>query len=202
MPPTIQIKRYPITRYMETKEEILGLVARYIERFPDQKEEAAPLINFLHEHKGYDLINRKNFNGHITTSGFIVNENNDALLLLKHKFLGRWLQPGGHVDSTDLTLMASALREACEETGLFEHQLLAMSNSIFDIDSHQIPANQKKEELAHVHHDLRFLFKCIDSATINISKEESTDSKWVPFSDLEEDQDFGNVVKKIQQLTA
>lgn len=186
---------------METKEDILALVARYNHRFPEQQDEVAPLMHFLNQHSGYELINRKNFDGHITTSAFIVNQTGESLLLLKHKFLGRWLQPGGHVDPTDVTLMASALREACEETGLCEHQMLAMSDGIFDIDSHQIPANPKKEESAHVHHDLRFLFKCIDSTTISIAVEESTEYRWVTFSELEQGDDFGNVVKKIKRLT-
>ncbi len=103
---------------MERKEEILKLAHEYTERCPEQKEEAEPLILFLNGHAWPALIDRKNFTGHITTSAFIIDKSAKALLLLKHKSLNRWLQPGGHVDVTDASLIASAAREASEETGL------------------------------------------------------------------------------------
>lgn len=183
---------------METKEEIVKLVGDYVRRFPDDEAETQSISVFLNNHTGADLINRKNFTGHLTTSAFIINEDATALLLLKHKSLNRWLQPGGHVDDTDTSLVASALREAYEETGFAANDLQLLSNSIFDIDSHHIPENTKKQEPAHVHHDIRFLFRCSNSQSIDISLEESTDSKWIAFSALETDKDFGKVIKKIQ----
>lgn len=183
---------------METKGEILEQLRLYASRFIDEQEEVEPIIQFVNQFEGDDLINRKNFTGHITTSAFIVNENEDELLLLKHKALNRWLQPGGHVDTTDETLIASAVREAVEETGLRAEQLQLVSNFIFDIDSHAIPANSKKQEPAHVHHDVRFLFRCTNSNVLNISFEESTDSNWTPFSQLKDNADFYWVEEKIK----
>ncbi len=52
---------------------------------------------------------------HVTGSGFVVGPR--GLLLLKHKRLGIWLQPGGHIDSGE-TPWEAALRECREETGL------------------------------------------------------------------------------------
>jgi 8-oxo-dGTP pyrophosphatase MutT (NUDIX family) len=183
---------------METKEEILEQLNKYVEKYPEGKEEAEAVIQFVNEHEGEDLVSRKNFRGHITTSAFIIDENADALLLLKHKSLERWLQPGGHVDATDASLADSALREACEETGLDAGSLTLVSNNIFDVDSHLIPENIKKQEPGHVHHDIRFLFKCSNSNSLNISLEESTDSKWIPFSDLSDNEDFYWVREKIE----
>lgn len=185
---------------METKEEILEQLDEYLKKYPAEIEEVKPLLQFLIEHEGDSLINRKNFAGHITTSAFIVNESTAALLLLKHKSLNRWLQPGGHVDVTDASLAASALREACEETGLGTEHLELLSNHIFDIDSHLIPPNIRKNEPGHVHHDIRFLFQCSCSQSINISFEESTDSQWIPFSQLTGNEDFYWVEEKIRAL--
>ena len=169
---------------METKQQILEQIQQYLLKFSDEKEDVSSLIEFVNEHEGEALINRKNFAGHITTSAFIIDENASALLLLKHKSLNRWLQPGGHVDLTDASLIASAVREACEETGLLAEQLQLISKDFFDLDIHHIPANPRKGEPAHVHHDIRFLFRSSGSKAINISLEESTDSKWIPFSEL------------------
>lgn len=52
---------------------------------------------------------------HVTGSAIVVGPR--GVLLLKHKRLGIWLQPGGHVDA-DETPWDAALREAREETGL------------------------------------------------------------------------------------
>ncbi len=52
---------------------------------------------------------------HVTGSAIVVGPR--GVLLLKHKRLGIWLQPGGHVDE-DETPWDAALREAREETGL------------------------------------------------------------------------------------
>src|ERR1700744_1954418 len=56
--------------------------------------------------------------GHFTASAFILSPMPDALLLILHGKLGRWLQPGGHVDRDDSDLLAAARREAREEVGI------------------------------------------------------------------------------------
>ena len=52
---------------------------------------------------------------HVTGSGFVVGPR--GVVLLKHKRLGFWLQPGGHIDPGE-TPWDAAKRECCEETGL------------------------------------------------------------------------------------
>ncbi len=184
---------------MESKEEILDLVHQYLVKFPE--EDAKPIISFIQDHEGEAIFSRNNFDGHITASAFITDEKAELLLLLKHTSLNRWLQPGGHVDIIDNSLIASALREATEETGLSADVLKPLSNTIFDIDSHTIPANLKKQEPEHIHHDVRFLFQCSNSLPLKISLEESEDSKWIQFSELKGDADFGKIAQKIQLLT-
>lgn len=52
---------------------------------------------------------------HVTGSGIVVGPR--GVVLLEHKRLGIWLQPGGHIDRGE-TPWDAALRESCEETGL------------------------------------------------------------------------------------
>ena len=55
---------------------------------------------------------------HVTGSALVVGPR--GVVLLKHKRLGFWLQPGGHIDPGE-SPWAAALREAREETGLEVH---------------------------------------------------------------------------------
>lgn len=52
---------------------------------------------------------------HVTGSAIIVGQR--GVVLHRHKRLGLWLQPGGHIEPGE-TPWEAALREAQEETGL------------------------------------------------------------------------------------
>lgn len=88
--------------------------------------------------------------GHITASAFLLSTTG-KLLLLWHKKLARWLQPGGHLERWDRTPEEAALREAREETGL----VLIETRGLFDVDVHPIPP--RGTEPGHDHFDLRYL---------------------------------------------
>ncbi len=182
---------------MESRNDLLTLLQKHIDKFPNDQQRLQSFAVFLKDHDGFQLIDRKNFTGHITASAFIVDKRGKSLLLLKHKFLERWLQPGGHVDATDPNLLSAALREAKEETGIDAAQLQLPENNLIDFDSHHIPANPRKNEAAHVHHDVRFLFRYTGDSKINFAEEESTSSKWILLTDLVTDEEFGAVAKKI-----
>jgi 8-oxo-dGTP pyrophosphatase MutT (NUDIX family) len=54
---------------------------------------------------------------HFTNSVYVYNPTTKKFLFIKHKKLGKWLQPGGHWEENELP-DESAIREAFEETGL------------------------------------------------------------------------------------
>lgn len=110
--------------------------------------------------------------GHFTASCWLLNKDMDRVLLTHHAKLNVWLQLGGHCDG-DSDLAAVALKEAHEESGLSNIKLI--SNQIFDIDVHVIPANKRESE--HLHYDVRFLLQQQDDAPVIINHE-STDLRW------------------------
>jgi 8-oxo-dGTP pyrophosphatase MutT (NUDIX family) len=180
----------------------MSLLHLYTKRFPDETGRTALFEGYLADNDSQGLIDRKNFSGHITTSAFIVDPDTAEMLLLRHKSLNRWLQPGGHVEGSDVSLNESALREAMEETGIAADQLLYLpihdiADVPFDIDSHYIPANPRKSEEGHYHHDWRYVFGFTGSREHSYNKNEATGMKWVSFSDLADDETFGLMVRKI-----
>src|SRR5258705_4171245 len=55
--------------------------------------------------------------GHLTASAFVLSPERAAVLLIFHKKLGIWVQPGGHIEAEDESLEAAARRELGEEVG-------------------------------------------------------------------------------------
>ena len=93
---------------------------------------------------------------HVTGSAIVVGER--GVVLLKHKRLGLWLQPGGHVDPGE-TPWEGALREAREETGL--------EVSFADVGDDGVPRLVHVDVHAggrgHTHLDLRYLVSAGDA---------------------------------------
>lgn len=117
--------------------------------------------------------------GHFTASSFVFDSNREQGLLIHHKTLDKWLQPGGHADG-DENLLRVAQRELFEECGV--NNLNLAWNGIIDIDRHSIPAREK--EASHFHYDVRFLWNAhIDKIKLKIEKAELKDAQWMSWDD-------------------
>lgn len=103
--------------------------------------------------------------GHITTSGMVLAPDR-RILLVHHRRLERWLLPGGHVEPADSTIADASRREVLEETGAS----LTPAAILAGADVHGIPANAKRGEPYHLHHDLLFAFQAT-SPDIRVSEE-------------------------------
>ncbi|MBI3715968.1 MAG: NUDIX hydrolase [Betaproteobacteria bacterium] len=99
-----------------------------------------------------DWWRRTRAGGHVTASAWVTDAGLRQALLLHHAKIGRWLQPGGHIDENDLSPAEAALREAREESGIASLTLL--DGRLFDVDVHAIPA--RGQEAAHLHYDMRY----------------------------------------------
>lgn len=120
---------------------------------------------------------RSNAGGHVTGSAWVVDREARHALLVHHRRLDRWLQPGGHLED-DATVLEAALREAREETGLV---CIPASEEIFDIDIHRIPANAREAE--HLHYDIRFLLVADRDETPTVSSE-SREVRWFDWDEI------------------
>ena len=103
---------------------------------------------------------------HITGSALIVGRR--GIVLLRHRRLGIWVQPGGHVDPGE-TPWDAARREAIEETGL-PVRFPGTHPELAHVDVH--PGGR-----GHTHLDLRYLFEA-DDADPAPPDDESQDVGW------------------------
>ena len=136
------------------------------------------LINFIESNP--DCFERTNLSGHITASCWLVSQDGEKVLLTHHRKLDKWLQPGGHCDG-DSDVLRAAMKEAVEESGIDQWEVV--SEDVFDIDIHAIPA--RKNEPEHFHYDVRFVFRAKENEEYIVS-EESHDLAWVENSRLSE----------------
>lgn len=162
---------------MSTRTELLNMVERYLDCYPSESQSLIRLLDAMDTTE--EIFDRSSFPLHVTCSAVVIDDTG-SVLMIHHRALDKWLIPGGHVDATDTGLVAAALRELQEETSIGPDQAASLDgwNLLpLDIDIHDIPANEKKNEPTHLHADLRFVFKTM-YPRINLQEEEVTQYAW------------------------
>jgi 8-oxo-dGTP pyrophosphatase MutT (NUDIX family) len=169
-----------------------------MEEHMEQDARLEPVYTYLTEHAGDGLallreqmsypqpmFSRSNMAGHITASGLVLSPAGEVLLV-GHLGLGKWLQPGGHVDDDDAEIWRAAAREIAEETGVTGISLhpwhARHDGQPADIDTHPIPARPAKGEDAHWHHDALFVFTA-ERTALERQEDEVSAATWCLISD-------------------
>ena len=159
-----------------TRTELLTSLTSYYSQFPEERafipRFKSLIVNFP------NCFQRSLISGHMTASSWIIDATGTVALLVHHKNLNRWLQPGGHADGEENILKVS-FKEAEEETGLKSLKLIR--SEIFDIDIHLIPKHNDVQ--SHYHFDIRYLFSA-DINEIHSNGEQSYKIQWVPLSEV------------------
>ena len=127
-----------------------------------------------------DGMSRTCLPDHLTASTLVFNADSTQVLLTLHAKSGQWFQFGGHPEAQDQTLVAAALREAVEESGLAATDLVLDPQPVL-LDEHAVPFCSPG---AGVHHlDVMFRAAARDGAQHQAS-EESLDVAWWPVDAL------------------
>lgn len=158
---------------LQTKKSILALVEH--SRIPSDRNQFNP--------------------GHITASAFVATKNKSHIILILHRKLSRWLQPGGHIEPQDSSVLEAATREVEEEVGL---HLIPSDGQLFDLDIHHIP--ESKSEPAHKHFDIRFLF-VVDRCNLTVGSD-VVDAQWISLENwgaMEVDSGLARIKKKLAE---
>lgn len=142
-----------------------------------------------------------------TASVYIIEE--QKVLLIYHRKLGKWLPPGGHVEDNE-TPPEAARREALEETG-WEIELIPQENTWLNYWNaasferpylcllEEIPAY--KEHPAHQHMDFVYIARPIKCISTLVPQEQMRWFAWDELLALQPDQDiFNETLQVIRHL--
>jgi len=118
-------------------------VSAFVARTPRERSSRATILAELGRLS--DPCSRDADPVHVTGSALVLGSR--GILLHLHKVIGRWMQPGGHVEPGEHPADA-AVREAIEETGVAVHHA-PFGPYLVHLDVHDAGP--------HVHLDLRYL---------------------------------------------
>jgi 8-oxo-dGTP pyrophosphatase MutT (NUDIX family) len=162
---------------------------------------------------------------HLACSLYLFDLSKQRILLVKHKGLGVWLPPGGHVEDGELPHVA-ALREAFEETNLQSLLLLDMVAGDLHLQSEEqkqlrfSPETAQEQrflepfalveeeiletdkDVAHFHIDYVYVGQLQSPQDVHLLPTEIADAQWVQLDAeiIDQLETFPNIKRILQTL--
>ncbi len=127
-----------------------------------------------------DGLTRACSSGHLTAGALVLSSDLEAVLLNLHGRARRWFHFGGHWETGDADLLATASREATEESGV---PALAVHPEPVHLDRHEVEFCRGHDRTAHL--DVRYAALAPAGAGARVS-DESLDVRWWPLDVLPE----------------
>ena len=160
---------------MSVRESAIALLSDW--QAPDAAQDSLrhAVLSFVHARA--DACHRECVAGHVTASALVLDHTGSRVLLTLHPRLGRWVQLGGHCDEGDADVVAAALREATEESGV---PGLRIAPELAAVHVHPVTCSLG---VPTRHLDLQFVAHAPVGAQIAIS-DESEDLRWWPVDAL------------------
>ncbi|MFD8589868.1 NUDIX hydrolase [Streptomyces sp. NPDC059637] len=161
---------------------ISDALAVYLGRYPHEAELLSLPVQMLA--RGENFASRHSFPMHVTVGALLVRGGCE-ILLIEHRAYGITLQPGGHLEPTDTTLIDAAVRELSEETGLDPAAVSLADPVPAYVEYGRVPARPDKGEPDHYHLDIGFAFTTDRADVGQIQEAEVTGAAWYPLADAE-----------------
>ena len=190
-PMTVNDQNSKISQYNDgIKPGLIAEIQKYKAEFPDEKD-TDRILDFIESNS--NLFGRDTVYGHITCGAWILDDTHKRVVLVRHRRLARWIQPGGHIEPFE-TPFESAVREAAEETGL--EGLVPWQGGVFNLSVHLFP--EGKDGPAHYHLDFRYLFLAPEAAKLNPT-DETDGVEWVPLAQIREYTDEDTILEMTEK---
>lgn len=145
----------------EQEETDKRIILEYVDQYPDT------------------VLTRENEYAHITSSAFVVNADATKVLMAHHNIYKVWAWTGGHADG-DSDLLAVALREAWEETGVAH--IRPLSTQIASLEILPVWGHEKRGKYvaAHQHLNVTYLLIADETDALSVREGENTRVGWLP----------------------
>lgn len=149
----------------------------------DERESKAKALILQQTALHGDLLLTRDEGGHLTSSAMIFNRKLDRVLMVHHHIYQSFSWTGGHADG-DADLLAVAIREAREETGI--KTLTPLTSRLLSLDLLHVPAHEKNglPVPAHVHYSAAFALIGEEEEPLRPKQDENSAVRWVPIDKL------------------
>lgn len=149
---------------------------------PDQAQESLRGLYIEHLLATEGGLAKADFPDHLTAGALVLTEDGSRVLLNLHGKAQRWFAFGGHLEESDSTLAAGALREAIEESGLTD---LVIDPTPVHLSLHTVDFCSPRGPVRHF--DVRFLAR-LGASDRPVVSDESIDVRWFDIDDLPTDE--------------
>lgn len=151
-------------------------IADYIPINDQEKQDKKVILEFLNAFP-HNILLRENEVAHITSSGFIMNEALDKVLLVHHNIRNVWAWTGGHVDG-DADFLYVAIKEAKEETGILDVRPLA--DTIISIDILPVFGHTRRNKYvnSHLHLSVAYILIASEKEKLIVNQSENSGVGW------------------------
>jgi 8-oxo-dGTP pyrophosphatase MutT (NUDIX family) len=170
-------------RFSPVKEGFIMDLASVLKTYhPWNRQEERDIAEILRRlEQGEELHTRDNAAAHLTVSAWVVSPDRTQVLMAYHNLYDSWAWLGGHADG-EQDLLAVALREAQEESGIFA---TPVSEDIFSVEILPVSGHEKKGEYlpSHLHLNVTFLLEANPSASIRPKEDENSRVGWFGVED-------------------
>ncbi|WP_124065408.1 NUDIX hydrolase [Clostridium sp. E02] len=165
---------------MDHKKKFLKTIKDYIPYNEQERADKEMILRFLMERDS--VYFRENQAAHISTSGWILNQTHDRILMAYHNIYNSWAWTGGHADG-ETDLLSVAIREAKEETGIVTVKPLfeePFSIEVLTVDGHE---KKGKYVSSHLHLNITYLLEADDRERTQKKEDENSAVDWFSIAD-------------------
>lgn len=155
--------------------ELQKQLSAFVPCCEQEEHDREVICNYLADNP--NAFSRSDQIAHMTASAWIVNQNRTKVLMVYHRIYNSWSWTGGHADG-ETDLLAVALREAREETGITE--VRPVSEAIYSLEVLTVDGHEKKGSYvpSHLHLNVTYLLEADDSQELTVCEAENTAVAW------------------------